>query len=314
VPFSVAELLLVAAIVIAVGRVFLGLREGRRRGALVAAAAALLADAVLAAGTLYFIFLILWGLNYRRQPFAETAGLDTRPATVAELASLSEALVEEANRLRESVAEDPSGVMRLRSGPGPAFEQVAAGYRAAAARYPALAGRCGRPKLARLSPVLARLGITGIYSPFTGEPHVNATLPDPELPVSAAHELAHERGFAREDEANYLGYLACRLSPDPDLRYAAMLSASIHAQNALFDPDRRAFARVEARRSAGVRRDIKALVAWSRRYEGPMTEVGERVNDAYLKAQGERAGVRSYGRMVDLLLAERRQGRENDPW
>src|SRR5262249_23271031 len=212
----------------------------------------------------------------------------------------------EAARLRADVGEDAAGVMRLREGTRGAWTAVAAGWEAASRRIPALAGRCARPKLALLSPVMARFGITGIYSPFTGEPHVNATLPDPDLPLSAAHEVAHARGFAREDEANYLAYLACRSSPDPDLRYAALLGASLSAQNALYGVDRGAYARIEARRSPAVRRDIGALVAWSKRYEGAATAVGGKIDDAYLKAQGEKAGVRSYGRMVDLLLAERR--------
>jgi hypothetical protein len=306
VPFSVAEIGLVAAVLAALVWTWRRLRDGLRRSAVRSAALALLADALLAAGAVYVVFLVLWGLNYRRLPFATIAGLDASPGTVAELDELSASLVAEANRHRASVGEDAAGVMRLRGGARGAWSAVAAGWEAASRRIPALGGRCARPKLALLSPIMARFGITGIYSPFTGEPHVNATLPDSDLPLSAAHEVAHARGFAREDEANYLAYLACRSSPDPDLRYAALLGASLSAQNALYGVARGAYARIEARRSPAVRRDIAALVAWSKRYEGPATAVGEKINDAYLKAQGEKAGVRSYGRMVDLLLAERR--------
>ena len=55
--------------------------------------------------------------------------------------------------------------------------------------------------------MLSYLGISGIFIPFTCEANVNATLPDWEIPFTACHELAHQRGFAREDEANYVGYL-----------------------------------------------------------------------------------------------------------
>jgi hypothetical protein len=306
VPFSVAEVGLVAAVLAAIFWTARRLVDGVRRSAVASAALALLADVLLAAGATYVVFLVLWGFNYRRLPFATVAGLDARPGTVAELQELTASLVAEADGFRADVGEDAAGVMKLHGGPEAAWRSVAAGWEAASRRTPALAGRCARPKLAFLSPVMARFGITGIYSPFTGEPHVNATLPDPDLPLSAAHEVAHARGFAREDEANYLAYLACRSSADPDLRYAALLGASLSAQNALYGVDRGAYAWIESGRSPAVRRDIAALVAWSRRYEGPATAVGEKINDAYLKAQGEKAGVRSYGRMVDLLLAERR--------
>jgi hypothetical protein len=153
---------------------------------------------------------------------------------------------------------------------------------------------------------LSRIGITGIYFPFTGEPNVNTTVPDVELPFSAAHEVAHQRGFAREDEANYIGYVACRFHPDADFRYAGLLAASHYALSALHALDPAAAARVQAGRSAPVLRDEGALRAWTDRYRGRANEAGRRVNDAYLKTQGQADGVRSYGRMVDLLLAERR--------
>jgi hypothetical protein len=150
------------------------------------------------------------------------------------------------------------------------------------------------------------LGLTGIYSPFTSEANVNVDVPAPELPFSASHETAHQRGFAREDEANFAGYLACRLHPDRDFRYAGLLAASVHASNALYAVDRAAARDVEAGRSPAVRRDLEALRAWAARHEGPVARAAEKVNDAYLKSQGAADGVRSYGRMVDLLLAERR--------
>ena len=40
---------------------------------------------------------------------------------------------------------------------------------------------------------------------------------------------------------------------------------------------------------------------------GEAAEVHEQLNDAYLKANGQTEGVRSYGRMVDLLIAQMQQ-------
>ena len=258
------------------------------------------------AGTMYLAFLLLWGLNYQRQPFGVSAGLDLRPSSLDELAALGTVLVDEANQAREGLPEDGAGVMRLADGRLPALMRTEAGFRPAASLHPVLAGCPSRPKPLFTSTVFSWLGVTGIYLPFTGEPNVNMTLPDPELPFGAAHEMAHQRGFAREDEANYLGYLACRLHPDPDFRYSGRLAASVYAVNALAAVDRKAGERLEARRSPGVRRDLAALAAWAERYRGLAERVSQRVNDAYLRSQGETQGVRSYGRVVDLLLAERR--------
>ena len=133
--------------------------------------------------------------------------------------------------------------------------------------------------------------------------------PESELPFSASHETAHQRGFAREDEANFAAYLACRFHPDPDFNYSGALAASVHASNALFMAGREAWQAVEATRSPAVKRDMGALRSWAERHEGAVSRTSERINDAYLRTQGQAEGVRSYGRMVDLLLAERRAER-----
>jgi hypothetical protein len=303
-PASLAEILLLGAFGFGLKHLARVLARGRRPSAerLLDGASAV----PVIAGILYLTFLFLWGFNYQRQPFALSAGLEARPSSVGELASLCGVLLEEANAARAGLPEDGAGVMRLADAPRHALLRTEAGFGAAAQRYAFLAVGCARPKPLLTSAAFSWLGITGIYSPFTGEPNVNMTLPDPELPFAASHEVAHQRGFAREDEANYLGYLACRLHPDPDFRYSGRLAASVYAMNALASRDRAAWQRLESGRSAGVGRDLGALLAWAQRYRGAAERLSARVNDAYLRSQGQAEGVESYGRVVDLLLAERR--------
>ena len=234
------------------------------------------------------------------------AGLDTSPARSAELRAVCEQLVARANLLRDGLPEDQHGVMRLRDGLAGAVGRADRGYREAAAIYTVLAGHPARAKPLLASRLFSYLGITGIFFPWTGEPNVNADVPDPDLPFAISHEMAHAKGFAREDEAGYVGYLACRFHPDPDFRYSGVLAASIYALNALASADPLAHREVAGRRSAAVRRDLKALQDWCDRYRGRLSRASRRVNDAYRRAQGQEQGVRSYGRMVDLLIAERR--------
>ena len=305
VPLSVAEVLLLVVAFLLGRRLLEMARQGRAMGWLPALGRCL-ADLVLAAGGLSLAFVLLWGLNYRRLPFAASAGLDASPSSAEELRDLATALAGRANEMRVGLAEDGQGVMMAKGGARSVLERTNAGFDQAAALYPTLGGSCGRPKALLVSEALSWLGLTGIYSPFTGEANVNVRAPDCELPFSASHETAHQRGFAREDEANFAGYLACRFHPDRDFNYAGALAASIHAANALFAADRAAGQAVGATRSPAVRRDLAALRAWAARHEGPAARTSERVNDAYLRVQGQAEGVRSYGRMVDLLLAERR--------
>jgi hypothetical protein len=303
VPFSVAEASLLVLAAYAAYRLVDALR---RRGQRLRALGTLALDAAAAGSAAYFAFVVLWGLNYGRVSFADNAGLDVSPAAVAELEAVSAALVDEANLLREGLPEDYRGRLALPDGRHGALSRVAAGYAALSEDLPFTAVGCVRARPALLSELLSHLGIAGIFVPLTAEPHVNTTVPPGHLPFFAAHEVAHLAGFAREDEANYLGYLACRRHPDRDYRYSGTLGASIYALGALSRVAPEAARRLAAARSPGVQRDVEAIREWWQRYEGRMSRTSRRVNDAYLKSQGQREGVASYGRMVDLLIAERR--------
>ena len=103
-----------------------------------------------------------------------------------------------------------------------------------------------------------------------------------------------------------MGYLACLVHPDRDFQYSGTFRAALYALGALARADRKAYGELRGSLAAPLRRDLAALMAWQRRYESRLGDVQERVNDAYLKTQGQADGVQSYGRMVDLLLAERR--------
>jgi len=306
-PFSAGEWLFVAAVWVALWMVLRFLvRALRERGYLRRKGMAAAATAMGVAGAIYLAFLVLWGMNYAREPFAVTAGLDASPAAVGELRAACEELVERSNLLRAGLPEDGRGVMRLPDGPAGAAARVDKGYREAAMVYTILAAPPARPKPLLTSRAFSYLGITGIFFPFTGEPNFNADVPDPDLPFAMAHEVAHARGFAREDEAGDVGYLSCRFHPDRDFRYSGALGASLYALNALRDTDRRAHRELVGRRSAAVLRDIQALQEWSDRFSGRISRASKAVNNAYLRSQGQPQGVRSYGRMVDLLIAERR--------
>jgi hypothetical protein len=306
-PFSVAEALALGSLVLAAGACARGLvRLVRGQARLSATLAVGMANGSLLAGIAYALFLVLWGFNYARPPLAALLGLHTIDAPASELAALGRELVWTSNLERQGLPEDAAGALRIDGGFASVARRVGAGLDAARTALPIVEVRGARPKPVFLSPLLSRLGITGIYCPFTGEPNVNTTLPDSELPFSTAHESAHQQGFAREDEANYVGYLVCARHPDPDFRYAGLLAASHYVLSALHAVDPAAAAEVQGGRSPAVLRDEAALRAWIARYRGRANELGRRVNDAYLKSQGQAEGVRSYGRMVDLLLAERR--------
>ena len=155
-------------------------------------------------GVLYALFVGLWGLNHSRLPYAQHAGLESVAADAQELEALVLELVQECNR--SAVAAERERAQGLAASSQLA-ERIDAAFASLGARVPALAlGRRANLRRPWLSPVLSALGISGIYSPFTGEAHVNAEVPLASQAFTACHEEAHGRGFAREDEANFIAW------------------------------------------------------------------------------------------------------------
>lgn len=308
IPVSLGEILVVSAILFALFYIVRTIQKiVKSPSKILKIGAGALVSALVAVSILYFSFVMLWGLNYQRLSFSEIVDYDTRPAPVDELVLVCEALIERTNELRKSVNEDDKGVMALSTNINDTLKRAYKGYESASSLYPELSGNYGRPKGVMLSEVMSYLGIGGVYFPFTGEANVNISLPPTSLPFTTCHEMAHQKGFSREDEANYIAYLACRLHPDADFQYSGSLSAVIYATNALYRYDRNKYFELRKSFSEGVIRDLKASNSYWEKYETPVQDFSTSVNNTYLKANMQEDGVRSYGRMVDLLIAEYRK-------
>jgi uncharacterized protein DUF3810 len=313
VPFSIGEGLIALAALALLGWLYRVARHvGKATGQRWRLAGAAAARAAAGGGMVYLLFLLLWGLNYHRPPLAVITGLGQATTAVAldELEGLCAELVGTANDTRKGVPEDEHGVGLLREGVRGTLGRAVSAVRAAASAYPVVHGPYARPKGVLLSTGMSYLGVSGIYLPFTAEANVNVIVPASQLPFTACHELAHQGGIAPEDEANFLAYAACLRHPDPDFRYSGALNAALYAVNALAASQRPRAVAV-AKWSPAVRRDLDALTAWNLRYQGPAETAARAVNDAYLKTQGVAEGVRSYGRMVDLLILERRRAKRD---
>jgi hypothetical protein len=261
------------------------------------------------AGLIWFGFIILCGINYHRETFARQNGLNVRPSSAQELAALCA-------ELGQRTSEDAAGVNRSAGGGmlsrfTDSYEAAAfapAGYAALGEVYPGLGGFCTRPK-----PVAASLGLSvaelvGVYFPFTFEANFNRDVPAYVAPSSMMHELAHFKGYMREDEANFIAYLACLKSGSDEFAYSGAMLALRHSLNALYEADPDAYFEAHKSLHPGIISDYAANGAYWKRFEGPVAEVSQKVNDVYLRTNRQEQGVKSYGQMVDLLLAERRAG------
>jgi hypothetical protein len=159
----------------------------------------------------------------------------------------------------------------------------------------------GPPKPVWLSRLMSWAHISGVYSPFTGEPNYNAEQPACDLPAAIAHEKAHQRGFAREDEASFVAFLVCINSSHPYVRYSGYLEGlQVAGALARLDPERSR--QVIGELGPGPRADLKARASFWARYQGRVSEMSRQVNHGYLKANRVQSGVRNYHEVAALII------------
>jgi len=246
------------------------------------------------------LFMLLFGLNYQRPSLAETLGYGRGETREEELELVGRHIVAEINQsYREAHAGRSNSQSTLNR------KQLVAAIEEAYRQQTTLADvnpeGYGPPKPAYFSRILTRLGITGIYLPFSGEPNFNAEQPAFDLPFTIAHEMAHQRGYAREDEANFAAFLVCISSAQPFVRYSGYLNA-LDVLGALWricpGCSREIFNGLED----GPRADLKARSAFWSRYQGRTSLLGRRINNVYLKANRVKSGVKNYDDVVSLIV------------
>ena len=298
VAFSVGEMLFVVFCMLTLAALGLfAYKLARRRAewrALTLSACKLL---LWCSAALLFVFMLVFGLNYQRPPLVETLGYEQRRATADELAAMTRAVVEGVNRSYEEAHAEGRAT--------PDGEQLAGLLEESYAIEPELrpfdTTGFGRPKPVYFSGALTRLGISGVYSPFTGEPNYNADAPDFERPFSVAHEMAHQRGFARESEANFVAFLVCTHSVDPFIRYSGYRQGfGVAFELAKLDPERARS--ILKGLNSGYREDSRRSARFWLKAGGAAGDLSRRLNDIYLKANRIKSGTKNYGEVTALLI------------
>lgn len=302
-PFSLTELAAVAALPALIGLlVKLGRRLRKAENRVWTAVRA----GKAAGWFLSFVllgYMLLHGMNFYRLPVSELMDLDMGQKTPEFLQAVCIDLAQKASAAREELPKDENGYTVLSSSLNDILCQAGEGYKALDDRYSFLWGTVNRGKPVKLSHWWSYTQITGMYFPFFAEGNINVDQPDCDIPVTAAHELAHTRGFAREDECNFFACLSCFESPSPDYRYSGYLMAYVYCSNALYSYDEEMWQAARACCSDGVKADLHQRSEYWSQFEGKVQEVSTAVNNTFLEIQGTEDGVLSYDRVVALLLA-----------
>ncbi|MBE6633502.1 MAG: DUF3810 domain-containing protein [Ruminococcaceae bacterium] len=264
---------------------------------------------LLRLGSILCVVLILFVWNFAPGYYGTTLdrklGLERRKVSAEELYKTSVLLVTELNQLSDELlfpGEKGSSVMPYSY--GEMNRKLMDAYDRYTATHTFPDHFYSRVKPVMLSEPMSYTHITGVYTFFTGEANVNVNFPDYCIPYTAAHELAHQRGVAREDEANMIAFLVCMESDDPYIRYSALLNVYEYLASALYSADKELYQAVSGQLSDEiVQEEIAYSVFFDQYRENIAADISEATNNAYLQSQGAPEGTRSYNMVVDLTVA-----------
>jgi hypothetical protein len=291
---AIVDFLLIGVVIYLVWLVVRFIRRTRERG-LLAASWELVRRLVRTSALLALIFLVNWGLNYRRRSLEFLLRGGT-PVTVTteDIRALSERSIAGTHVTRPVDSQIDRSYSSVTARMAEPFQRA---LRHLGMTVPATVGR---PKVSLiLTPFYTKAGVTGMVNPFALESIVHPGLLPFERPMTLAHEWAHLAGFADEADASAVAWLACTLG-DPDLAYSAHLSVVLEASSAMPGS---VWRELRPKLDAGVLEDIAALRKRLAKQEPVVRDTAFKVYDRYLKSNGVSDGVRSYSRMLRVLVA-----------
>ncbi len=254
--------------------------------------------------TLYTLFVLTLAPGYQSSTLDQRLELDRAPVSAEELQKTAEILRDAAQAELEQItfrsqnfSVMPFDLDEMNDKLNDAFETVSR-------EHSFLQSFRSKIKYVMLSEPMSYTHITGVYTFYTGEANLNINFPDYSLPFTAAHELAHQRGIAREDEANFVAFLVCKASDDPYIRYSGYVQILEYVMNSLYSASPDAYNRFYATLDRKLVYEFYASSRFFDQYrDNVAADVSGAVNNSYLQMQGQTAGSRSYGLVVDLAVA-----------
>jgi len=248
---------------------------------------------------IFIFFYVVWGLNYSRLPVAAKFGFKNKQATKQELVEINQYFINQCNlnkTMIDTMLLQPFSSDEMLEEAQSAYSNLSIKYEFAryvqASVKPSLFGSVGD-----------YLGITGYYNPFTGEAQVNTGAPPIEQPFIYCHEMAHQIGFAKENEANFVGFLACVHSDDPRFRYAACLELYQYANRQLMIKDSAIAKSMNSFLSPAVKKDLLAIQEHYQAYENAIEPWVSGMYSIFLMGNRQPGGIKTYGEVVSMVVA-----------
>lgn len=252
---------------------------------------------------IYISFNLLWGLNYNRLPMELQMELSLDSYSTGDLKEVLQDLSGKLDVFDSTARDYRAGLSKKKT----LFQIAVETYKSAGQELPILRYRFPSVKPSLYSYLGNYLGFTGYYNPFTGEAQSNTTVPTFVQPFTTCHEIGHQLGYAKENEANFAGFLSARLSINPAFKYSVYFDMYSYSIREMFRRDSSTAQQMFKALRPGIKDDFVTMKKFYKRYENPLEPIIRELYGNFLKANQQPSGMKSYNEVVAMLVGYRKK-------
>ncbi|WP_298536250.1 DUF3810 domain-containing protein [uncultured Algibacter sp.] len=260
-----------------------------------------LVDVIATLSIFYFVFHLLWGMNYHRLPLHKSLKLEYEYDT-EQLIAVTEKLIKKSNTLHSTLSEHDSLAVRFPYSKSDIFKMTPDGYKNLKSVFPHLNYEPASIKKSLFSYPLTYMGFSGYLNPFTNEAHVDGLIPVYKFPTTSAHEIAHQLGYAAENEANFIGCLASIKNDDAYFKYTGYTFGLRFCLNEIYRRDEALYETIVETVNLGILKNYEEVRRFWEAHQNPTEPLFKLFYGGFLKANKQSKGMESYSYVVALLV------------
>ncbi len=295
VPFSVGDILYTLATLYILRWLFVN----RKR--IIKDTKAWILDVLSAVSIGYFAFHLLWAFNYYRLPLHKALNIEKDYTTEALIAT-TERLTSTVNTVHIAITNNDTIKVNMPYSKTELLQKVPKGYDKLSKKFPHLAYQPKSVKRSIYSLPLTYMGFSGYLNPFTNEAQIDGLIPTFKYPTTASHEVAHQLGYAAENEANFIGSMAAMHHDDIYFKYSGYAFALRHCLHEIYRRDPKQYETLVTKVNKGILKNYQEVRDFWDSYQNPTEPLFKSTYDTFLKANNQADGMESYSYVVALLV------------
>jgi hypothetical protein len=295
VPFSLGDLLYGAFILLAISWLVRRISQKFKKPKI------WIPDTLATLSIIYFCFHLFWGFNYYRLPLHKSLGIEA-DYTTEKLVVLTKNLIERSNALHLELVDNDSVKVDYDYSKKELFSITLEGYENIQKDFPELTYNGPALKRSIYSLPLTYMGFNGYLNPLTNEAQVNTIIIPYKIPTTASHEVGHQLGFAKENEANFIACLVTMNHPNKHFRYSGYTFALSYSLSELFRRDKALAQELMACLNPGIIKNYREVDEFWLRHRNPLEPIFKATYNRYLIANNQADGMKSYSYVVALLV------------